>query len=146
DRLPHSIRGEALLFPGLSSDYAAMIRASLALYQATQDDQLLENATRWIRVLDEWHPDERKEGYYLTAADSMDVPIRIRGDIDEAIPSATAQLIEALVKLSIVTGDDELYNRVLKIAAAASSRVENLLYGQVGVVYATSLAQKPIKL
>jgi len=145
-RLPHSIRGEAVLFPGLASDYAAMIRASIALYQATGDEELLDQAQLWVKVLDRWHADENNEGYYLTASDSADVPIRVRGDIDEAIPSSTAQLIEALTKLSILIGDDDLYNRTTKMAAAASSRVENLLYGQVGVIYASSLAQKPMKL
>lgn len=146
ERLPHSIRGNAVLFPGLSSDYAAMIRASIALYQATEEEELLNQAELWVQVLDRWHADENNEGYYLTASDSTDVPIRIRGDIDEAIPSATAQLIEALTKLSMLVGDEKLYNKTLKMAAAASSRVENLLYGQVGVVYASSLAHKPMKL
>jgi uncharacterized protein YyaL (SSP411 family) len=146
DRLPHSIRGDAVLFPGLASDYAAMIRASTELYQATEEEELLNQATRWISVLDRWHADETQEGYYLTASDSTDVPIRLRGDIDEAIPSSSSQLIEALTKLSIITGDDALYNKTLKMAAGASARVENLLYGQVGVVYAASLARKPRKL
>lgn len=145
-RLPHSIRGGATLFPGLTSDYAGMIRASIALYQATQDEELLEQANRWVAVLDEWHSDEIAEGYYLTASDSTDVPIRIRGDIDEAIPSPTAQLIEAIFKLAIITGDDARYNRVLKVATAASARVESLLYGQVGVIYSSSMANRPRKL
>jgi len=145
-RLPHSIRGSAVLFPGLSSDYAAMIRASIALYQATGDENFIVQAEAWVKVLDYWHSDEKSEGYYLTAADSYDVPIRIRGDIDEAIPSSTSQLIDAFTKLAMITGNDELYNRTLRMAAAASSRVETLLYGQVGVVAAASLAQKPRKL
>src|SRR5690606_38573656 len=55
DRLPHSIRGEAVLFPGLASDYAAMIRASIELYQTTEEEELLNQATRWVSVLDRWH-------------------------------------------------------------------------------------------
>ena len=35
DRLGHSWRDGRLLFPGLASDFAAMIRAALALYEAT---------------------------------------------------------------------------------------------------------------
>ncbi|HEV1999522.1 MAG TPA: thioredoxin domain-containing protein, partial [Xanthobacteraceae bacterium] len=37
DRLGHSGRAGRLTFPGLSSDYAAMIRAAIALHQATGD-------------------------------------------------------------------------------------------------------------
>ena len=43
DRLGHSCRVGRLLFPGLASDFAAMIRAALALYEATA------NATISIR-------------------------------------------------------------------------------------------------
>ena len=35
DRLGHSWRQGRLKFPGLASDFAAMIRAALALYEAT---------------------------------------------------------------------------------------------------------------
>ena len=35
DRLGHSWREGKLKFPGLASDFAAMIRAALALYEAT---------------------------------------------------------------------------------------------------------------
>ena len=35
DRLGHSWRAGRLLYPGLASDFAQMIRAALALYEAT---------------------------------------------------------------------------------------------------------------
>src|SRR5262249_11510094 len=44
DRLGHSLRGGKLLFPGLASDFAAMIRAALALYEATGERLYLERA------------------------------------------------------------------------------------------------------
>src|SRR5262249_38111522 len=43
DRLGHSWREGRLLFPGLSSDYAAMIRAAIALHQATGTDLFLQD-------------------------------------------------------------------------------------------------------
>ena len=50
DRLGHSWRQGQLKFPGLASDFAAMIRAALALYEATGTkpylDQALVLATR----------------------------------------------------------------------------------------------------
>ena len=44
DRLGHSWRAGKLLFPGLASDFAAMIRAALALYEATGERGYLERA------------------------------------------------------------------------------------------------------
>ena len=34
-----------------------------------------------LTQLDAWHADEDGTGYYLTASDSADVPLRIRGDV-----------------------------------------------------------------
>ena len=46
DRLGHSWRDGQLLYPGLASDFAAMIRAALALYEATGRARAISSA-RW---------------------------------------------------------------------------------------------------
>ena len=92
-RLPHAVLGSRRLYPAMSSDYAAMISAAIALYEATRETAYVEQASKLAALLDEWYGDEAGTGHYLTASDSADVPIRIRGDIDEAIPSATGMII-----------------------------------------------------
>ena len=52
DRLGHSWREGKLKFPGLASDFAAMIRAALALYEATGRPSYLDQALTWQRALD----------------------------------------------------------------------------------------------
>src|ERR1700758_743698 len=52
DRLGHSWRQGKLKFPGLASDYAAMIRAALALYEATSQRSFLDHALQWQQALD----------------------------------------------------------------------------------------------
>ena len=44
DRLGHSWRDGKLIFPGLASDFASMIRAALALHEATADRAYLDRA------------------------------------------------------------------------------------------------------
>src|SRR5262249_41138738 len=44
DRLGHSWRAGKLLYPGLASDHANMIRAALALHEATREAGYLERA------------------------------------------------------------------------------------------------------
>ena len=145
-RLPHSMLGERKLFPAMSSDYAAMTNAAISLYEATGKSDYIGRAGHFIGQLDCWHQDTGKSGHYLTASDSTDVPIRIRGDVDEAIPSATGQIIEALVRLSCATGDLALQERVWTIAEHAAGRVARQAYGQAGIVNACALAIEPIKL
>ncbi|MEP6567614.1 MAG: thioredoxin domain-containing protein, partial [Mesorhizobium sp.] len=88
-RLPHSMLGAKKLFPALSTDYAAMTNAAVSLFEATGHWSYVERARQFIEQLDHWHQDNDKTGYFLTASDSTDVPIRIRGDVDEAITSAS---------------------------------------------------------
>lgn len=145
-RLPHSSLGEKRLYPALSSDYAAMINAAISLFEATRDAQYLKHGAHFLKMLESWHADADKAGHYLTASDSADVPMRIRGDIDEAIPSATSQIIEAVVRLANITGDIELQQRAWTIAEHASGRIQSQQYGQAGIVNACILALEPSKL
>ncbi|RVB99714.1 thioredoxin domain-containing protein, partial [Mesorhizobium sp. M7A.F.Ca.AU.001.01.1.1] len=121
-RLPHSMLGARKLFPALSSDYAAMANAAISLFEATGNWSYVDQAGQFVEQLEHWHADAEKTGYYLTASDSTDVPIRIRGDVDEAIPSATGQIIEALVRLASVTGNLELQERAWHVAEHAAGR------------------------
>ena len=50
-RLGHSWRGGALIFPGFALDHAAMMRAALALYEATSEASYLQDARTWRDVL-----------------------------------------------------------------------------------------------
>ncbi|RWA58246.1 thioredoxin domain-containing protein [Mesorhizobium sp.] len=145
-RLPHSMLGARKLFPALSSDYAAMTNAAIALFEATGETAYVDRARHFIGQLDHWHQDADKIGYYLTASDSADVPIRIRGDVDEAIPSATAQIIEALVRLASVTGGLDLQEKAWTTAEHAMGRATQQVYGQAGIVNACALALEPLKL
>ena len=133
-RLPHSILGERRLYPALSTDYAAMSNGAISLFEATGDRSYLGHARQFLEKLDEFHEDEDKAGHYLTAADSSDVPIRIRGDVDEAIPSATGQIIEATARLANA------------LAEYAAGRAAHQQFGQAGIINACALAATPVKL
>ncbi|TIS54846.1 MAG: thioredoxin domain-containing protein [Mesorhizobium sp.] len=146
NRLPHSILGEKRLFPALSSDYAAMANAAISLFEATGTSRYAELAGQFIAQLDRWHQDSENTGYYLTASDCSDVPIRIRGDVDEAIPSATGQIIGAMVRLASLAGNLDLQEKAWKVAEHAAGRVAHQAYGQAGIINACALAIEPLKL
>jgi uncharacterized protein YyaL (SSP411 family) len=145
-RLPHSALGDKSLFPALSSDYAAMINAAVALHQATGDAGYIAKARHFLERLDRWHGDAAGTGYYLTAADSADVPIRVRGDVDEAMPSATAQIVEAVARLANLTGDTTLHDKAWRVAEHAMGRIAGQPYGRAGTVNACAMLLEPFKL
>ncbi|MFC5586713.1 thioredoxin domain-containing protein [Nitratireductor kimnyeongensis] len=138
-RLPHSIRETRSVFPGLSSDYACMISAAASLFQSTSDQTFLDQAQEWADQLRTWYLDESGTGHYLTASDAKDVPIRIRGDIDEAIPSATSQVIDALLALSVLS-PEPTNSHLSDLVQSALGRTTNQAYGQAGIIYASALA------
>ncbi|XHC00085.1 thioredoxin domain-containing protein [Nitratireductor sp. ac15] len=144
-RLPHSFRDGRGVFPGLSSDYACMISAAASLFQSTAEQAYLDQARDWADNLRAWYLDDSGTGYYLTASDAADLPMRIRGDVDEAVPSATSQIIEALLALSMLS-HETLNTHVSDVAEAALGRTVGQAYGQAGIVYAAALVEMSKKL
>jgi uncharacterized protein len=144
-RLPHSVLGSSRLFPALSSDYAAMINAALSLHQATRNKDFINDAKHWKYMLDLWHKD--RDGLYaLSANDNTDTIIRVRGDQDEAVPSATSQIIEALARLALITGDEELRQHTIHITENALGRILQQRYGQAGILNSAGLILDQVKL
>jgi hypothetical protein len=105
DRLGHSWRDGKLLFPGLASDYAAMIRAALALHEATGDRSCLDRAVAWQGALERHYADPAG-GYYITADDAEGLVVRPKSTSDDALPNPHGLTAQNLVRLAVFTGDD----------------------------------------
>ena len=96
-----------MLFPGLASDYAAMIRAGIALHEATGEGALPRlQAAAWQDALDAHHADADHGGYFLTADDAEGLIIRPHSTVDDAIPNHNGLIAQNLVRLAVLTGDD----------------------------------------
>jgi len=106
DRLGHSWRNGKLLFPGLSSDFAAMIRAALALHEATDERGYLDQAVAWQRAFDRHYADAANGGYFITADDAAGLVVRPKSTTDDALPNPHGLTAQNLVRLAAYTGDD----------------------------------------
>jgi hypothetical protein len=127
DRLGHSWRQGQLKFPGLASDFAAMIRAALALHEATGEQRYLEQALAWQHALDRDYANAATGTYYLTAADAEGLVVRPAATTDEATPNHNAVAADNLIRLALMAGDDTWREKADRlIAAIASQAVENL--------------------
>jgi uncharacterized protein YyaL (SSP411 family) len=104
DRLGHSWREGKLLFPGLASDHAAMMRGALALYEATGEHAYLERALAWQGTLDRHYANPETGGYFLTADDAEGLVVRPSATTDDAIPNPNALAAQNLVRLAALTG------------------------------------------
>jgi uncharacterized protein YyaL (SSP411 family) len=127
DRLGHSWRQGQLKFPGLASDFAAMIRAALALYEATGEPRYLDQALAWQQALDRDYANTETGTYYLTAADAEGLVVRPAATTDDATPNHNAVAASNLIRLALLAGDDRWRDKADRlIASIAPAAVENL--------------------
>jgi uncharacterized protein YyaL (SSP411 family) len=139
DRLGHSWRAGQLKFPGLASDFAAMIRAALALHEATGKQKYLDQALAWQRALDRDYANAETGTYYLTAADAEGLVIRPAATTDEATPNHNAVAAGNLIRLALLAGDDTWREKADRlIAAIAPQAIENL-YMHIALLNAIDL-------
>jgi len=104
ERLGHSWRAGRLVFPGLASDHAAMIRAALALHEATAEHGYLEQALDWQATLDRHYVNPDTGGYFLTADDAEGLVVRPSATTDDATPNPNGLAAQNLVRLAVFTG------------------------------------------
>jgi uncharacterized protein YyaL (SSP411 family) len=139
DRLGHSWRQGKLKFPGLASDYAAMIRAALALYETTGAPRLLDQALQWQQALDRDYANAELGTYYLTAADAQGLVIRPAATTDEATPNHNAVAAQNLIRLAALSGDDSWRDKADRLIAAVAPLIAENLYMHLAMLNAIDL-------
>lgn len=139
ERLGHCWREGRLLIPALASDYAAMGRAALALFEATGDNAYLAQALRWQSTLDTHYADVDHGGYYLTADDAEGLIVRPHSTADDAIPNHDGLIAQNLVRLAALTGATKWRNRIDNLFAALLPSATENGFGQLSLMNALDL-------
>ncbi|HLT75743.1 MAG TPA: thioredoxin domain-containing protein [Ferrovibrio sp.] len=123
DRLGHSFRNGQLVFPGLLDDYASMMRAALALYEATGEAEYLDRAKRWGAVIESDYADAVNGGYFLTAKQAEALIARTRTAADNATPSGNGLLTGVFARLWYLTGELDWRERAQSLLDAFAGEV-----------------------
>jgi uncharacterized protein YyaL (SSP411 family) len=139
DRLGHSWRDGRLVFPGLSSDFAAMIRAAITLHQATGEHGFLDRAIAWTAALEHYHADASGGGYFLTADDAEGLIVRLALSRDDALPNPNAVMAQNLVRLALLAGDRKYRERADKLLDGALPQANENLFGHAALLNALDL-------
>lgn len=145
DRFGHSWREGRLVFPGMASDFAQMIRAALALHTATGDETLIKDAVRWADALHAHYWDETAGGLFMTASDAEALVVRPKSVLDEATPNANGALADSLVRLWILTGEPRFRDRADRILLAFSGDVLRNVFGTASLLNALDTRLAPIE-
>ncbi|MEX0591157.1 MAG: thioredoxin domain-containing protein [Xanthobacteraceae bacterium] len=139
DRLGHGWRDGRLVYPGLSSDFAAMIRAAIALHQATGEREYLDRAVAWTAALEHHHADPHSGGYFLTADDAQGLIVRLALTRDDALPNPNAVMAQNLVRLALIAGDDKYRERADKLFEGALPHANENLFSHAALLNALDL-------
>ncbi len=145
DRLGHSWRDGRLVFPGISSDYAAMIRAAIALHQATGQNTFLVHSRTWAAEIEQHHADPRG-GYFLTADDAAAMVLRLAIARDDATPNAQAVTAQNLVRLSFLSGDDRYRERADRLLDSILPQAAENLFMHAATLNALDLRLRHIEI
>ncbi len=138
-RLGHSWREGKLLYPGLASDYAAMIRAALALNEATGERTYLDRAVEWQASLDRHYANSGNSGYYLTADDAEGLVIRPSSTHDDATPNPNSIAAQNLIRLAALTGEDRYRDKADALIEGVLSAGAQNLFAHVAVLNAVDM-------
>jgi uncharacterized protein YyaL (SSP411 family) len=139
DRLGHSWREGKLLFPGLASDHAAMIRAALALCEATGEQDYLERAFTWQGALDRHYGNPETGGYFLTADDAEGLVVRPSSTSDDAIPNTNAVAAQNLIRFAAVSGQHAWREQADRLFEGILSRAGDNLFAHLALLNALDL-------
>jgi uncharacterized protein YyaL (SSP411 family) len=96
--------GEAKL-AGYLEDYAFVVEALLALYEATFDTTYFDHARKLAETMVDLFSDESEPGLYFTARDHEELITRMKEFYDNAIPAGNSSAALSLLRLSLITGE-----------------------------------------
>ncbi len=139
DRLGHSWRAGKLLIPGLASDHAAMIRAALALHEATGEQAYLERALAWQATLDRHYANAENGGYFLTADDAAGLVVRPNSTSDDATPNPNALAAQNLIRLALFTGQHAWRDKADRLFEGMAASAGENLYAHLALLNALDL-------
>ncbi len=125
-RIAHAMRHGKISAAGLLEDQAGMIRAALALYQATGAQGYLSRAET-ILAATETHFGDGAGAFYMSADDAGDVYApRGRNVQDGPAPSGIGLMAENYAALFHLTGQDDYRAKAEAVLAAFGGRAQAL--------------------
>ena len=139
-RIAHSLRHGKISAAGLLEDQAGMIRAALALYQASGEEDYLRRAET-ILAATEAHFGDGAGAFYMSADDAGDVYApRGRNVHDGPAPSGIGLMAENYAALFHLTGQDAYRAKAEAVLAAFGGRAGALTGSPILLAAADVLA------
>jgi len=127
-------------FPGYIDDYAFLTWGLIELYQATFEPELLHVATSLTKDAVRLFWDEDGGGFYFYGSDAEQLFTRMKEVYDGAIPSGNSVMANNLLRLSRLTGDNDLTGYAERIFAAFAGALSRFPTGLSMMLMGLTLA------
>jgi uncharacterized protein YyaL (SSP411 family) len=109
---------------GYLEDYAAVIDGLLATYSATFDLRFLRSAKELADEMIDLFWDDTIRGFYDTGRDQEALITRPRDFFDNATPAGTSMAVDVLLRLALLTGNDDYEARAVTCLRTLSPYVQ----------------------
>jgi uncharacterized protein len=96
-------------------DYAFLIDGLLALYETTGELRWLQEAAALVDVINEEFWDTNEGGYFYTGRSHEELIVRSKDFLDNATPSGNSVAAEVLLRLAILTSNEEYSRKAVTI-------------------------------
>ncbi len=120
--------------PGILDDYAQMARAALFIHEITGEEAFLSHAQVWAESAITHHWDAEGGGFFLTAADACDLPVRAKPFHDNATPAGNGVMAEVMARLYHLTGESQWFERCQATLQAFSGAYERQFQGMTSLL------------
>jgi hypothetical protein len=125
-RLLHRYRDGESAIAGMIDDYAFLIWGLLELYEASFDAAALKTALELAdNTVNHFH-DARDGGFFFTADDGEEILYRQKDSYDGAIPSGNSVMMLNLLRLSRITGRQDLEQKAVGVSRAFARNVAQI--------------------
>lgn len=114
--LLHTYKNGTAKYPAFIEDYATCIQALLDVYGITGNDNYLEQAVQFTDYV-KTHFAGGDGLYFYTEKNQADVPYRSKDFYDNATPSGNSVMVNNLLQLAILTGNQNYYADAEKMVA-----------------------------
>jgi uncharacterized protein len=141
-RLHHAARADKIHHPATSDGYANMIRANLTLHQATNEEIYLDTAIELNSTLYKHYWDSADGGYFFTADFAESLIVRTRSASDDATPNANGIMAQNLIKLFLLTANQEHLDRADQIFSAFTAELLQNIFGFASMLVAFEMRRE----
>ena len=97
--------------PAFHDDIAALVLACIELYEATFDETWMAAAVSLVDEMLAAFWDDEGHGFFYVREGCQDLLVRSKNPFDGATPSGNALAVEALLRLSALTGSESMRRR-----------------------------------